>query len=215
MRLMIAIVVVLMLVVPVRMTHSGEPKETETKKVQNDLAKVRLYLSHKFDDFEINQKGERISYGFAYNKDTPIELIKVPELKPFLPKTRFFLTEFNYYDHYAHHVKIIVCITSSKSGDDFRYCFSPSHAEPNLKFLSLFYELSTKSPDQRKKLATGLGALLAKVNSEYEIHSSISEFEIVTEIKFNNKPWRELHVSFDRKGKSHRPYLTKPKDNGN
>ncbi|PHR96216.1 MAG: hypothetical protein COA78_28960 [Blastopirellula sp.] len=207
MRLLIAVVVVLMLVGPVRMTHSGEPKEAETKEVQKDLAKVRLYLSHKFDDFEINQDGTRSLYGLAYNKDTPIELIKVPELEEFFPQTQFFITEIDNLIFCYRKVEVIVCITTRKSGDDIRYCFSPVFTNPSQKFLNVFKNIQTETIDQRKQLATGLGNLLAKITFKSELRPLDIENEAAVSLRHHDRHWRVIHFKFDKDGKSHAPSI--------
>jgi len=180
-----------------------------------DIEKIRPYLAVKFDEFEVRPDGSRVVHGLAYNEKAHVEPVNIPELVPFLPKTRWFVTELDtaYYEYPK--VKLVVCITPKKSGDDIRNCWSPVFSNPSRKFLALFAGLAAKSPDERKQLAIGVGKLLAAVTSRGEVRPSKTDSHAATvELWHGDRHWRNIEVRFDKDGNSENVVVYNPKKSG-
>jgi hypothetical protein len=180
-------------------------------------AAVRRYVAKKYASVK-DQDGERVVFGLAYNSKAPLKPLKVSELGPFLPNTRFFVTRLDFPAWCYLRVELLIAVTPSDSGngsgndsgDDVRTCLSPTFAAASAKFLDLFGDISTKTDDDRKRLAIGIGKLFAAVTHEGQARRpSVGSGTAEIQLWNAKRHWRDITLVFDNKGNVQRVSIHK------
>ena len=179
--------------------------------VQQDGEKIRGYLAAEYDGIVELPNGGAVR-GLAFNDTATLKAVEIPELKTFLPKTRFFVTALDSPFFEYNPVEVAVCITPQESGHDIRNCLSPVFTTASPKFLSLFRGLPTKSAVERKQLASGLGKLLAAVTLKGDVRALKVEPGTATiELWHGDLHWRNIELTFDQDGTCQSLLIHNPK----
>ncbi|PHR96217.1 MAG: hypothetical protein COA78_28965 [Blastopirellula sp.] len=191
------LVMISVLFASMMLSHTTRGAEKE------DIEKVRLYLTSKYDGLEKRpapEKWNRI-HGPFLGETEAITQVKIPELEKFLPQTKFFVTRITTGQTCFLYAPIVVSVTPQNMDHDIRSSYSPMYTTPNGKFLELFTQLPTKSSKEKIQLVTGIGKLYAELMSQGEAKTAASINETAKiELRSNDKHWRTIKIQFNKKG---------------
>lgn len=178
---------------------AGEDRSLEMTK---DVIRQRL---------ETRYDGGELAGGLRFAPEAKLTRFDSPELAALVPKARFFTTTIRSPQFEYPSVPAVASFAPTKEDVQVATCLSPVFTSVDPAFLALFSGVSAKTAHEQRRLAVGIGRLLAACTErggirDVEVHDDLA----AVQLWHGKRHWRDVEIRFGDHGAVEQITLEKP-----